>query len=213
MAKFLSYVGAFFLDLIETVAIALSIFLVIYLFLVQPHQVNGQSMEPNFESGEYLLTDKVSYRFNDPQRGDIIVFRAPPASHCPEGTGCDFIKRIIGLPGDKIEIKNSHFYINDQLLEEPYLADTVRTKPGDFMRTQPVRLGPMEYFVSGDNRSYSSDSRSWGPILRSDIIGKAIFRYWPLESMGVIQHVSYEEAYELSGQTLLPRTFKKISSI
>src|SRR5260221_3039159 len=96
-------IGGFFLDIIETVVIALSIFLIIYLFVASPHQVNGQSMVPNFKSGEYVLSDKVSYRFRDPRRGEIIVFHAPEAANCPKGTGCDFIKRILGLPGETIE--------------------------------------------------------------------------------------------------------------
>ena len=191
MGKLLSYIGAFFLDLIETVAIALSIFLVIYLFLVQPHQVNGQSMAPNFADSEYVLTDKISYQFGSPERGDVIVFHAPPEANCAEGTGCDFIKRIVGLPGETVEVKNQHIYINSQMLPEPYLKDDVATRAGDYTQGKSVKLGSDEYFVCGDNRPYSSDSRSWGPIKRSDIIGKAFFRYWPGERMGVIQHVAY----------------------
>lgn len=191
MGKLLSYIGAFFLDLIETVAIALSIFLVIYLFLVQPHQVNGQSMAPNFADSEYVLTDKISYQFGSPERGDVIVFHAPPEANCAEGTGCDFIKRIVGLPGETVEVKNQHIYINSQMLPEPYLKDDVATRAGDYTQGKSVKLGSDEYFVCGDNRPYSSDSRSWGPIKRSDIIGKAFFRYWPVERMGVIQHVAY----------------------
>src|SRR3989304_9507849 len=105
MPRIFRAIGEFFLDTIETVVIALSIFLVVYLFFMQPHQVNGQSMVPNFQSGEYLLTDKISYKLGEPQRGDIIVFHAPPAANCAKGTGCDFIKRILGLPGETIEVK------------------------------------------------------------------------------------------------------------
>ncbi|HPS40924.1 MAG TPA: signal peptidase I, partial [Candidatus Woesebacteria bacterium] len=90
MSSFVEKIGSTFLDLIETMAISFSIFLVIYLFLLQPHQVNGQSMVPNFQSGEQVLTDKITYKTRDPQRGEVVVFHAPPDANCVEGTGCDF---------------------------------------------------------------------------------------------------------------------------
>lgn len=188
----LKKIGALFLDFIETIVIALSIFLVVYLFFMQPHQVNGQSMVPNFKNGEYLLTDKVTYRMREPKRGEVVVFHAPQAAHCPQGTGCDFIKRIIGLPGETIEVKDGHYYINSQLLVEGYIPDDYETEPGQFMRNQrQVKLGSNEYFVSGDNRPYSSDSRAWGPIDKNKIVGRAFFRYWPPESIGTITTVDY----------------------
>jgi signal peptidase I len=101
MAKILGKIASGFLDLVETIAISLSIFLVVYLFLMQPHQVNGQSMIPNFQNGEHVMTDKISYKFREPIRGEVVVFHAPPAAGCVEGTGCDFIKRIIAIPGDQ----------------------------------------------------------------------------------------------------------------
>jgi len=185
-------IGELFLDIIETFAIALSIFLVVYLFLLQPHQVNGQSMEPNFLSGEYVLTDKISYKLGDPKRGDVIVFHAPEAAHCPEGTGCDFIKRVLGLPGETIEVKDNHVYVNSTPLEEPYIPDTFRTDAGQATKGTSIYLGTNEYFVCGDNRPYSSDSRAWGPIQKADIIGRAFFRYWPVEVMGTLEHYSYQ---------------------
>lgn len=184
-------IGGFFLDIIETVVIALSIFLIVYLFLVQPHQVNGQSMVPNFEDKEYLLTDKISYKRREPKRGEIVVFHAPPEAGCPDGTGCDFIKRVIGVPGDKIEIKDGNIYINDALLEEEYIPESYTTLPGAYTRLGPVFIGENEYFVCGDNRSHSSDSRAWGPVGMSDIVGKVFFRYWPVDAMGIIQSASY----------------------
>lgn len=185
-------IAALFLDFIETIVIALSIFLVVYLFFMQPHQVNGQSMVPNFASGEYLLTDKVTYRMRQPERGEVVVFHAPSAAHCPEGTGCDFIKRIIALPGETVEIKNSHFYVNSQLLEEDYIPAEYKTEPGQFMKNRrQVTLGTDEYFVSGDNRPYSSDSRAWGPIGKDKIVGRAFFRYWPPQTMSSIEKVGY----------------------
>ena len=184
-------IGSFFLDIIETVVIALSIFLVVYLFLLQPHQVNGQSMVPNFQSGEYVLTDKISYRLGTPQRGDVVVFHAPKEANCPEGTGCDFIKRIMGLPGETVEIKENGIWVNGQKLNEPYIPVDFETLAGQYTKGKVIILGPSEYFVCGDNRPYSSDSRAWGPITQDEIVGRAFFRYWPPQAAGKIDGVNY----------------------
>ncbi len=191
MSNFIGHIGEFFLDIVETVVIALSIFLVIYLLLMQPHQVNGLSMVPTFQNGEYVLTDKVSYRFGVPERGDVIVFHAPDAAQCPKGTGCDFIKRVIGLPGETVLVNNGGISINGQRLKETYLPPEFETKPGKATERGPITLGPDQYFAVGDNRSYSSDSRAWGPITRKDIVGKAFFRYLPLDKAGVVKHAEY----------------------
>ncbi len=183
--------GAFFTDLMETMVISLSIFLIVYLFFMQPHQVNGQSMEPNFQSGDYLLTDKVSYRMSEPKRGDIIVFHAPATANCVKGTGCDFIKRILAVPGETVEIRSGLVFVNGQPLAEPYIPGDVRTLPGDYTDNGPVTLAADEYFAVGDNRGHSSDSRAWGPIHRDDIVGRAFFRYWPAESVGGVTGASY----------------------
>jgi signal peptidase I len=175
MPNFMKDVGEFLLDIIETLVVALSIFLVVYLFLMQPHQVNGQSMVPNFQSGEYVLTDKVSYKLRDPERGEVVVFHAPPAANCPTGTGCDFIKRVIATPGETISLENNTYFVNGQALPEEYIPADFDTLPGNYLKGRTVTLGPDEYFVSGDNRPYSSDSRAWGPISKSDIVGKAFF--------------------------------------
>lgn len=181
-------IGGFFLDIIETAVVALSIFLILYLFIMQPHQVNGQSMDLTFRDGEYLMTDKISYRFGLPKRGDVIVFEAPPAAQCPEGAGCDFIKRVIGLPGDTVEVKNDHYYVNGKLLSEPYLDASVLTKPFNYTQNGPVLIPEGSYFVSGDNRPHSSDSRMWGPVDFKKIVGKVFFRYWPINRIGPITH-------------------------
>jgi signal peptidase I len=183
--------SSFFLELTETVVIGLSLFLVVYLFFMQPHQVNGQSMVPNFQSGEYVLTDKVSYRFGEPQRGDVVVFHAPPRAQCPEGTGCDFIKRIIGLPGETVSVSDGKIFINGQELVEEYLPDTFYTEAGAYTQDQDVFLEANEYFAVGDNRPHSSDSRSWGPVKLSEIVGRAFFRYWPAPAVGFVEHAEY----------------------
>jgi len=184
-------VGSFFLDIIETVVVALSIFLIMYLFIMQPHQVNGQSMEPNFHNAEYLMTDKISYKMGTPKRGDIVVFQAPPAAQCPEGTGCDFIKRVIGEPGDTVEVKNNRIYVNGKLLVEDYISDDIPTKAGAYTSSGPVTVPEGSYFVVGDNRPHSSDSRIWGTVDLSRIVGKVFFRYWPPDRMGLIKSSTY----------------------
>lgn len=193
MENIFKKVSSFFLDTIETVVIALSIFLVVYLFLVQPHQVSGLSMFPNFHDKEYILTDKVSYRLGNPKRGDVVVFHAPDAAHCPEGTGCDFIKRVIGLPGETIEIRDHAYYINGVKLEEPYIPVENVLNEGRFLGSEPVILAVDEYFVSGDNRPHSSDSREWGPIHKEEIVGRGFIRYWPINRLGFIPKVTYSQ--------------------
>lgn len=195
MSSLLRKLGASFLDLVETLAISLSIFLVVYLFLMQPHQVNGQSMVPNFESGEHVMTDKITYKLRDPIRGEVLVFHAPPAANCVEGTGCDFIKRVIGVPGDTIEVKENSIWVNGEALPEPYIPDDFDIMAGRATKDESVYLGPDEYFVCGDNRPYSSDSRAWGAITKTDIVGRVFFRYWPPAAVGAVRHASYPENF------------------
>lgn len=191
MSSFIGSLGEFFLEITQTVVVVLSIFLILYLFVLQPHQVNGLSMYPNYDNGEYLLTDKVSYKTGTPKRGDVVVFHAPESAQCPQGTGCDFIKRVIGLPGETVEVKDNGFWINGTKLPEPYIPDENFTRPGAFTQGRVITLGNFEYFVSGDNRPHSSDSRAWGPVTPKDIVGKAFFRYWPPQSVGLLPSVSY----------------------
>lgn len=191
MPTFFKRIGEWFLDAIETIVIALSIFLVVYLFAMQPHQVNGQSMVPTFQSGEYVLTDKISYRFGNPKPGDVVVFHAPEAANCPKGTGCDFIKRVLAVPGDTVEVKENHIYVNGNPLKEEYIPADFETLPGAFTKGRAITLGPDEYFCVGDNRPYSSDGRAWGPVTKDLIVGKAFFRYWPLSVAGPIIPPNY----------------------
>jgi signal peptidase I len=150
---------------------------------MQPHKIDGASMEPNFHNGEYLLTDKVSYRFNDPQRGDVIVFKAPPDYQD------EYIKRIIGLPGDKVRLEGGSVYINGQLLNEPYLPKDIVTQPGNFItQGREYQVPANSYLVLGDNREHSYDSRNIGFIEYKYITGKAWFIYWPPENIGTVKH-------------------------
>lgn len=143
-------------------------------------------MHPNFPDGEYLLTDKVTYRFGEPKRGDVIVFKAPT------NDGDEFIKRIIGLPGEKISIKNNKVLINDTPLEESYLAGNAITSGGSFLADEAaVTTEEGKYFVLGDNRPHSSDSRAWGFVEKKEITGRAWLIYWPPNSAGVISKVKY----------------------
>ena len=191
MSQAIRVIGSFFLDIIETVVVALSIFLIVYLFVMQPHQVNGMSMHPTFKDGEYLLTDKVSFKTGEPKRGDVVVFKAPEASQCPEGTGCDFIKRIVAVPGDTVWVKNNKLYLNGEELKESYLSDEIITKAGSYTSNGPVKVPDGSYFVAGDNRSHSSDSRAWGPVPLDKIVGKVFFRYWPPNTLGVLTTPEY----------------------
>ena len=172
-----------FLDFIETIVIALAIFVVVYRFLFQPHQVKGNSMYDNFHDGEYLLTDKITYRFRKPQRDEVIVFKAP------QNEDYDYIKRIIALPGDQVKVSGGKVYVNNNLLDESgYLNGNITTHAGAYTREgQTVTVPPQEYFVMGDNRSNSSDSREWGLVPNTNIVGRAWFRYWPLNDMGLVK--------------------------
>lgn len=191
MKNILKSFSSLFLDLAETLTIGASFFLIVYLFFMQPHQVNGRSMYPTFNSGDYLLTNKIVYRTGEPQRGDIVVFHAPEEASCPTGTGCDFIKRILAVPGDTIALHDNAYYVNGEALAESYIPSDFKTLPGKFIEGRTVTMGPNEYFVSGDNREYSSDSRVWGPIGKEDIVGKAFLRYWPTSEFGWIESAEY----------------------
>lgn len=171
----------FFLDFLETIAVSLAIFALVYLFLFQPHQVDGASMIPNFHDKEYILTDKVSYRLGEPKRGDVVVF------HSPQDERIDYIKRIIAIPGDTVMVKAGHLYLNSSRLTEPFINNPGQVVAGRFLREgQSVEVPPDQYLVLGDNRLHSSDSREWGFVTKNAIIGRAFFRYWPIPAFGVI---------------------------
>jgi signal peptidase I len=167
-------------EVVETVAFTLLILFLIR-FAVQGFQTNGESMEPDFHNGEYVMVNKLAYLFQQPQRGDVIVFRYPLDIHE------DFIKRIIGLPGDTITTTNTTVTIDGQLIHEPYISIPFNYD------NKTWKLGPNQFFVMGDHRDNSLDSRIWGPLDRSYMIGKVVATYWPLSFLGLIN--TYPSVY------------------
>ncbi len=171
----------FIMDILETIVFVGSLFIVIYLFILQPNQIRGASMEPTFESGDYIFTSKITYKLRTPERGDVIVFRSP------RNPDIEFIKRIIGLPGDTIEIKSEEIFVNGKQLQENYIAAKTPLWEGGFIKDSEVKVVPAgELFVMGDNRPRSSDSREFGFIPLGSIIGQVFYRYFPSNKMGSI---------------------------
>lgn len=148
--------------------------------------VDGHSMEPNFASDQVLVISRVNYLLNPPQRGDIIVFNPPnqPADEPP------YIKRVIGTPGEVVEIRNTLVYVNGEELNEPYIKEACR--PSRCPDNQ-WELGPNQYFMMGDNRNNSSDSRVFGPVMLDRVIGEALVRYWPVDKWGLVNHIAFSE--------------------
>lgn len=172
------------LEVVETLALTLIIFLLIQNFVAQPYRVEQRSMEHTLEPGEYVLVDKLTPHFQPYQRGDIVVFYPPDAPH-----DVPFIKRIIGLPGDRLEFRDGAVYVNGVKLVEPYVYDGQTTQAGPVGSV--VVVPPGEYFGLGDHRQDSTDSRVFGPIKQSDIIGRAWLRYWPLNTLSIIPVPTY----------------------
>ncbi len=174
MLKALKEILAFILELIKISLVALVIVVPIRMFIFQPFIVKGASMEPNYRSGDYLIIDELTYRFREPKRGEVIVFRFP------NNPSQFYIKRIIGLPGERIEIKKGKIFIYPkdglpfELDERDYLEESSK-----ILREVKVELKADEYFVLGDNREFSSDSRVWGPVPKKYIIGRVLIRLWP----------------------------------
>ena len=175
----------FIWEVIKIVIIALVIVIPVRYFLFQPFLVSGQSMEPNFENGDYLIIDEISYRFHDPQRGDVIVFRYP------DDPSKRFIKRVIGLPGETVEIKEGKVTIikeNTEVLDESqYLPKGLETK-GDIK----IYIPEKKLFVLGDNRTVSLDSRIWGLLPRQNILGRVYLRLWPFKEFAKIERPAYQ---------------------
>ncbi|MFH1482428.1 MAG: signal peptidase I [Patescibacteria group bacterium] len=178
----------FVFDFIKVVLISLAIIIPIRYFLIQPFYVRGASMEPNFYDSEYLIIDEISYRFHEPKRGDIIVFKYPrnPQEY--------FIKRVVGLPNEKIQVKDGEIHIFNKehplgiKIDEPYLANGVKTNGTD---DDIISLSNDEYYVFGDNRNFSKDSRSFGPVNKSFVVGRVLLRGWPFDRVNLFSTQQY----------------------
>ncbi|MEK7192311.1 MAG: signal peptidase I [Patescibacteria group bacterium] len=180
MRKFWSSVW----EILEVVLISVATVFIIRTFLAQPFLVSGASMEPTFHDGNYLIVDEITYRFREPQRGEVVVFRYPKERKT------FFIKRIIGLPNDRVIIQQNKLRLfsngKEIILDEDYLKDSASTAG-----SVNLELGPDQYFVLGDNRYNSFDSRNWGPIARKDIIGIVRLRLLPIKQIGIVENPSY----------------------
>lgn len=188
-------------ELVSIVAIALGLALLIQAFLVKPFRIPSQSMEPTLDVGQRVLVDRVRFHFRDPHRGDVVVFKPPhgadvsacgkqpdPASPCAvptkERSDTNFIKRVVAVPGDRLSVKRGRVYINGQL------RDPWKIRPDDSCGIcnlpKPITIPRDHYFMMGDNRGESADSREWGPVPRDWIIGKAFATYWPPKRIGTL---------------------------
>lgn len=175
---------AFFWEIFQIVILALLVVLPIRAFIFQPFIVKGQSMEPNFEDGDYLIIDEISYRFKKPERGEVIVFKNPL------NPNQRFIKRIIGLPEETVEIKEGKITIikGEEIIsldESKYLSSNLTN--GEIK----ISLGENEYFVMGDNRNFSFDSRQFGPLNKRYIIGRVFLRLWPIKALAKFEAPIY----------------------
>ena len=164
-------------EIIETLALTLIIFVVIH-FAVQNYMVEGTSMQPSLNNSQYVLVNKLAYLFHAPERGDVIVF------HWPKDTTKDLIKRVIGVPGDVIAVSQDTVQVDGMVLKEPYVSAEANPQGQRWV------VPPNDYFVMGDNRLVSDDSRIWGFVPRSYIVGKAVLVYWPLNSWQLINMYS-----------------------
>lgn len=171
-------------EIIETIVLIVLVYTFVNL-ATSRFFIHGPSMQPNFHEDEFLIVSRVHYLIGQPSHGDIVVFDAPGDDNRPDNPL--LIKRLIGLPGDTIRIENSEVFVNGVKLSEPYIAEP------EFRcsRYCDLTLGSNEYFMMGDNRNDSNDSRAFGPVTRDRIVGEAIVRYWPLSAAGLVTHIAY----------------------
>lgn len=173
-------VWAWLRDLVETLLLAALIFVLVN-FLTGRYEVQSISMEPTLHEGQYLIVSKVAYWLGEPKRGDIVVLDPPEGR-----SAIPYIKRVIGLPGEHIEVRDGRVWINGTALNEPYVS-------GPALYTVDTVLGKDQYLVLGDNRNNSSDSHVWGALSANHIIGRTVFRYWPPDKWGLMPHYGFPE--------------------
>ncbi|MDO8752157.1 MAG: signal peptidase I [Candidatus Wolfebacteria bacterium] len=173
-----------FFEVVETLAVALVAVFLVRTFIAQPFLVSGGSMEPNFTNGNYLLVDELSYRLREPERGEIIVFKYP------KNHKTFYIKRVIGLPGETIKVQGGKVEIQTERGELPLKEEYI--DPAWTSGNVDVTLGENEFFVMGDNRNFSYDSRSWGPVKENEIVGIVRLRLWPVNEVMAFGKPAYE---------------------
>lgn len=166
-----------YLSFLKDIALGILLWFLITTFVGEARQIPSGSMEPTIHIGDRVWTDKLLLRFDEIERGDIVVFTPPPT----EFSDYPYIKRVIGLPGETVEVKNGHVLINGQALQEPYVADAPRYHYG------PQAIGSGEYLMLGDNRNASNDGHRWGLLKRDQISARAVFRFWPFDRLGSIK--------------------------
>jgi signal peptidase I len=179
-------------ELGTVVVLAILVAVLLRTFVVATYSIPSGSMEPTLQIGDRIVVDKLSYHLHGVDRGNIVVFATPPTENCAGGPVANLVKRVIGLPGEIISLRDGNVSINGHVLAEPYLPPNVRhdNYPGPSNATyslhEPYRIPPGDVFVMGDNRPFSCDSRFWGPIRESTIVGKADMRIWPLSRIGFL---------------------------
>ena len=176
------------IEIATTVALAVILYFVIQTFIVQTFRVEQQSMLDTLLPDQHLLIDKLTPRFDDYSRGDIVVFQPPEAYSDRDGT--PFIKRVIGEPGDHIEIRDDRVWVNGVQLDEPYVNPDYPTEPAEW---DEYDVPEGELIVFGDHRNASRDSREFGSVPVGNVIGRAVLRFWPLDSLGLIQTPTYPD--------------------
>jgi signal peptidase I len=176
---------SFLREIIDTVVLIGAIYALVNLASVR-FIVEGPSMEPNFHSDQFIIVSRINYLLGEPERGDIVVFH-PPNQDADEPP---YIKRVIGLPGETIQIREGHVFINDVELNEPYINETTCNT---HCTEESLELLPDTFFVMGDNRNHSSDSRAFGIVTRDRIIGEAVIRYWPISDWGVVSRIHFPD--------------------
>jgi signal peptidase I len=189
------------LELVTIVAVALGLALAIQAFVVKPYRIPSASMVPTLQVGQRVLVDRITSHFTSPGRGDIVVFKPPlgadtdqcgvphpPDQACPRPTpqksSTNFIKRVVGLPGERLKVINGRVWINGKPLREPFIRPSASCEICDLPRE--ITIPPGYFFMMGDNRGESDDSRTWGPVPKKWIIGKAFFTYWPPKRIGTL---------------------------